>query len=44
VQFDPQEYQVVEGQSAQLRIVLSQVSSSQVTVLLRTQDGTAEGN
>ena len=43
VQFDPEEYTVVEGEDARLRIILSGASTMEVTVVLNTQDGTASG-
>ena len=43
VQFDPEEYTVVEGDDARLRIILSEAYTMEVTVVLNTQDGIASG-
>ena len=43
VQFDPIVYDVDEGETARLRIVLSEPSNQDVTVEVTTQDGTALG-
>ena len=43
VRFDPEEYAVVEGEAAHLRIILTEPSTMEVTVMLSTQDGTASG-
>ena len=43
VQFDPEDYTVVEGEDARLRIILTEASTMEVTVVLNTQDGTASG-
>ena len=44
VQFDPVTYRVVEGMAANLRLVLSQAVSSEVTVQINSQDVSTSGN
>ena len=44
INFDPIMYNVTEGMSATLRLVLSTTSTEVVTVNLTTLDGTATGS
>ena len=43
MQFDPEEYRVVEGVGANLRIVLSQASAESVSVQLSSEDISTSG-
>lgn len=43
VQFDPVIYRVTEGEGAELRLVLSEASTSDVTVVLNSADVSTSG-